>query len=59
MKNKLATKIIFTVLLGLVVTGAAYYFMLPAINVHSTGFWTFLMIPVLCFTLPFLFKKVK
>ena len=59
MKNKLATKIIFTVLLGLVVTGAAYYFMLPAINVHSTGFWTFLMIPVLCFALPFLFKKVE
>ena len=57
MNNKLATKITLTVLLGLVVTGAAYYFMLPAINIHSTGFWTFLMIPVLCFTLPFLFKK--
>ena len=57
MNNKSAKKITLTVLIGLIVTGAAYYLMLPAINIHSTGFWTFLMIPVLCFTLPFLLKK--
>ena len=57
MKSRIATKIILTAFIGLAVTGAAYYFMLPAINIHSTGFWTFLMIPVLCFTLPFLLKK--
>ena len=57
MNNKSAKKITLTALIGLIVTGAAYYLMLPAINIHSTGFWTFLMIPVLCFTLPFLLKK--
>ena len=57
MNNKSAKKITLTVLIGLIVTGVAYYLMLPAINIHSTGFWAFLMIPVLCFTLPFLWKK--
>ena len=56
-KKKSVRKIVLTVVIGLIVTAAAYYLMLPAINIHSTGFWAFLMIPVLCFCLPFLYSK--
>ena len=49
MKNTSKTlRIVAAAVLGTVLTALAYYLMLPALNVHSTGFWTFLIM-VLCF----------
>jgi hypothetical protein len=50
-------KIIISVILGTVATALAFYITLPAINIHSTEFWTFLAFSILCYSLPFLFKK--
>ena len=53
MKNTSKTiRIIGAVILGTVLTGLAYYLMLPPINVHSTGFWTFLLLVILFYGLP-------
>ena len=56
-KNKLTLKIVLTVIIGTLITAGAYYLLLPAINVHSTGFWAFLLIPTACYALPFLFEN--
>ncbi len=42
MKKKLGWKLL-AVLAALVVAGVYYYVTLPAINIHSSGFWTFLI----------------
>lgn len=41
---KKATKKIILVLLALLAVGIYYYVTIPAINIHSTGFWNFLII---------------
>ena len=49
MKNTSKTlRIVAAAVLGTVLTALAYYLMLPALNVHSSGFWTFLIM-VICF----------
>lgn len=56
-KSKKIVKIVLTVIIGTLITGAAYYFMLPPINIHSVGFWAFLIIPIAAYSFPFLLKK--
>ena len=56
-KNKLTLKIVLTVIIGTLITAGAYYLLLPPANIHSVGFWGFLIIPIACYTLPFLFEK--
>ncbi len=46
------TRIILAVVIGTVLTALAYYFMLPPINVFSTGFWTFLLLVSFFYGLP-------
>ena len=49
MKNtSKSLRIVAAAVLGTVLTALAYYLMLPPINVHSSGFWTFLIM-VICF----------
>ena len=53
MKNTSKTlRIIAAVLLGTVLTALAYYLMLPPLNIHSTGFWTFLIMALFFYGLP-------
>lgn len=56
-KRKLILKIVLTVIIGTLLTGAAYYIMLPPINIHSEGFWAFLIIPIVAYSFPFILKK--
>ena len=46
------TRIILAVVIGTVLTALAYYFMLPPINVFSTGFWSFLLLTIAFYGLP-------
>ena len=55
-KKKLTVKIILTVIIGTLLTGVAYYFILPPINIHSAGFWGFLILPIAFYSLPFIEK---
>ena len=54
-KGALTTKIIM-IAVWLLFVAVMYYFLLPAINLHSIGFWMFLIIfcvlPALGFSLP-------
>ena len=53
MKNTSKTiRVISAIILGTVLTALAYYLMLPPINVHSTGFWTFLILVIFFYGLP-------
>ena len=53
MKNTSKTlRIIAAVLFGTVLTALAYYLMLPPLNIHSTGFWTFLIMALFFYGLP-------
>ena len=51
-KTSNTIRIISAIIIGTVLTGLAYYLMLPAINVHSTGFWTFLILTMFFYGLP-------
>lgn len=55
MKN-LKVKIIGTVILLLVV-GIYYYVTLPAINIHSSGFWFFLILLIAAITVGYILRK--
>ena len=37
------------ILIELVVLGVIYYFTLPAMNLHSTGFWAFVVFALVMF----------
>ena len=52
MKSFDKSKLIFSAILGLTVAGLLYYFCLPAINVHSYGFWLYLTAVLSAFSLP-------
>ena len=53
MKNtSKSIRIIAALVLGTVLTAVAYYLMLPPINIFSTGFWTFLIMVILFYSLP-------
>ena len=53
MKNTSKTLgIIASVVIGTVATVLAYYLMLPPLNIHSSGFWTFLIMVLFFYGLP-------
>ena len=53
MKNTSKTLgIIASAVIGTVATALAYYLMLPPLNIHSTGFWTFLVMVLFFYGLP-------
>lgn len=57
MKNKsLRNKIILSVVSGIVITAASYYFILPALNPAYPGFWGYLAVVILSFAYPFIFQ---
>lgn len=45
------------VLVGLLLAGVYYYVSLPAINIHATGFWTFLIALIILILALYVFKK--
>ena len=49
---KKSSRIILAVIIGTALTLLSYYFMLPAINVFSTGFWTYLIMVLFFYGLP-------
>lgn len=52
MKSFDKSKLIFSAVSGFAVAGLLYYFCLPAINVHSYGFWLYLTAVLSAFSLP-------
>ena len=50
-------KIILSVVWGVLVAGVGFYIALPAINIHSAGFWVYLTVVIAAFSVPFLFTK--
>lgn len=50
-------KIILSVLVGTVLTVLAFYFTLPAINIHDESFWIFLTFVIAFYSFPFLFVR--
>lgn len=55
MKN-LKVKILGTVLV-LLLAGIYYYVTLPAINIHSTGFWLFIILLIVVITVAYIVRK--
>ena len=49
---KKSTRIILSVLIGTALTAVSYYFMLPPINLQSTGFWLYLLMVICFYALP-------
>ena len=54
MKNKLK---VLSVILAIVLAGIYYYITLPAINIHASGFWTFIMTLILVVIVYYIFRK--
>ena len=52
MKSFDKSKLIFSAVSGFAAAGLLYYFCLPAINVHSYGFWLYLTAVLSAFSLP-------
>ena len=50
-------KIILSVVVGTVLTVLAFYFTLPAINIHDESFWIFLTFVIAFYSFPFLFVR--
>lgn len=48
---------VFAILLLLIVGGIYYYVALPAINIHSTGFWFFVMLLLVIALVAYVLKK--
>ena len=54
MKKKLK---VLSVILAILLAGIYYYITLPAINIHATGFWTFIMTLMLVVIVYYVFRK--
>ena len=54
MKKKLK---VFSVILAILLAGIYYYITLPAINIHASGFWTFIMTLILVIIVYYVFRK--
>ena len=54
MKNKLK---VLSVILAVILAGIYYYITLPAINIHASGFWTFIMTLILVVIVYYIFRK--
>ena len=62
MNNKFISKIIRNVIITVIILIAAfiyYYVTLPAVNIHSVGFWFFLIIAMVFLGAVFTFRKSK
>lgn len=51
-------KIIFSLILGTVMALLMFYIFLPAINIHSKGFWIYLFATLFFYLLPFLMPTI-
>ena len=56
---KKSVRITLAVVIGTLLTGLAYYLLLPAINVHNKGFWAFLILVALFYTVPLGFRPLR
>ena len=56
---KKSTRIILSVVVGILLTGLSYYLFLPALNVHNKGFWMWLIFVTLFFVVPLGFRPVR
>ena len=54
---KKGTAKIATIILLILLAGLYYYIELPAINIHATGFWTFLLVVIAAILVIYIFKK--
>ena len=54
MKNKLK---VLSVIAAVILAGVYYYVTLPAINIHATGFWTFIMTLILVVIVYYILRK--
>ena len=54
MKKKLK---VLSVILAILLASIYYYITLPAINIHATGFWTFIMTLILVVIVYYVFRK--
>ena len=54
MKEQIKKRVLLSALIGIPVSAIAYYFLLPAINVRSYGFWLYLTLVIASFALPWL-----
>lgn len=55
-------KMTFNIIIGVILllfAGAYYYVALPAVNIHSAGFWSALMVLILAVTLLYGFNQVR
>ena len=59
MKDFNKKKLIFSVITGLPVALILYYVCLPAINVHSYGFWGYIAAVITAFAVPWIIDVVK
>ena len=55
MTDKMKKKILLSAVSGVLFTAISFYFLLPAINPASTGFWGYLAAVILSFAYPFIF----
>lgn len=54
MKNILGKKIAVSAVIGTLLSAAAFYFWLPAINIYATSFWIFLIFVTVFYAVPFM-----
>lgn len=59
MKKFNKSLLIFSALIGIPTAAIGYYLFLPAINVHSYGFWGFLAVVIAAFATPWLHLGIK
>lgn len=59
MKSFSKSKLICSVILGVLTAGIGFYFFLPAINVHHVGFWLYLTAVIAAFAVPWLSMSIK
>ena len=59
MKGFDKSKLILSAILGFPVAALGYYFCLPALNVHSYGFWLYLTVVLAAFSVPWLNLSVR
>lgn len=59
MKGFNKSKLITSVICGIPTAALSYYFLLPAFNVHSYGFWLYLALVITAFSIPWLNLSIK
>ena len=59
MKGFNKSKLILSAICGIPTAALSYYFLLPAFNVHSYGFWLYLALVITAFSIPWLNLSIK